>query len=117
MRNHIFAAVAFTTTTPVISADLGALGGLGEPGFYGQIDIHRAPKPEVMFPEPMAVRQADVGTPGEPAYMRVPADHAKNWRKHGQKYNPCDQRVFFVDDKWYTNVYAPAYRKGTAEKP
>jgi hypothetical protein len=49
--------------------------------------------------------------------MRVPTDHAKNWRKHCQKYNACDQRVFFVEDKWYTNVYAPAYKKRSTEKP
>jgi len=114
MKRFLMAFVAATAVSPAFSADVGALGGLS---YYGQIDIHRASKPDLIFPEPVVVRQVDVVTPGEPVYMRVPADHAKNWRKHCQKYNACDQRVLFVEDKWYTNVYAPEYKKSDVEKP
>ena len=114
MKVFLMAIVAAMAVSPAFSADVGALGGLS---YYGQIDIRPALKPKIIFPEPVLVRQVDVVTPGEPVYMRVPSDHAKDWRKYCQKYNACDQRVFFVDDKWYRNVYAPAYKKGGGEKP
>ena len=46
----------------------------------------------------------------QPVYLRVPPGHEKNWRKHCQRYNACGRPVYFVQDTWYTNVYAPQYR-------
>lgn len=117
MKKSLFAVAAMLATVPAMPADVGTLGGLGEPGFYGQINIHRGARPQLVFPDPVVIREVDGGTAGDPVYMRVPAEHAKNWRKHCQKYNACDQRVFFVDDQWYTNVYVPEYRKSSGEKP
>jgi hypothetical protein len=115
MKNFLLAVTAVMATAPAISAEVGALGGLGEPGFYGQIDVRRVPKPQLVNPEPVVIRPVEVGDAGEPVYLHVPADHAKDWRKHCHSYNACDQRVYFVDDNWYHKVYVPEYRKGGAE--
>jgi len=49
----------------------------------------------------------------------VPPEHAKNWRKHCQKYNACDQRVYFIEETWYNKVYMQEMRKAgeAGEKP
>lgn len=117
MKGVVFAAVAFVAASPAFSADVGALGGLGEPGFFGQIDIRRNTKPQVVFPEPVVVQHADGSSTVEPVYLRVPADHAKEWPKYCEKYKACDKRVYFVDDDWYNKVYVPEYKKRSAEKP
>ena len=46
-----------------------------------------------------------------PIYLRVPPGHAKNWRKHCHKYNACGERVYFVQDNWYSREYVPHYQK------
>lgn len=112
MKSVLLAAAAFLATAPAWAADVGTLGGLGEPDPYGQIEIDAGnfPHPQVLFPKPVVIRQVDVGEAGTPVYMHVPEEHAKNWRKHCQKYNACDQRVFFVEDNWYNTVYVPENR-------
>ncbi len=47
----------------------------------------------------------------EPVYLRVPPGHRKNWGKHCRKYGACGQPVLFVQDRWYSDVYAPRYRE------
>jgi hypothetical protein len=42
---------------------------------------------------------------------RVPPGHAKHWNKHCRKYNACGQPVYFVQDRWYQQVYVPRYRE------
>lgn len=119
MRNFLFAAAAVMASTPAFCAEVGALGGLGEPGFYGQIDIRRVSKPQVVFSEPVVIQPVeagDAGDAGEPVYLHVPEDHAKDWRKHCHAYNACDQRVYFVDDNWYDKVYVHEYRERPEEE-
>ena len=111
MKNFLLAVAAAMATAPAICAEVGALGGLGEPGFFGQIDIRRAPKPQLVYPEPVVIRSVDGVDAGEPVFLHVPPDHAKDWRKHCNAYNACDQRVYFVDDNWYNNVYMHEYRE------
>jgi hypothetical protein len=48
---------------------------------------------------------------GPPIYLHVPPGHAKDWGKHCGKYDACGRRVYFVEERWYDNVYVPAYRK------
>ena len=47
----------------------------------------------------------------QPVYLRVPPGHRKNWSKHCRKYGACGQPVLFVQDRWYSDVYAPRYRE------
>lgn len=90
-------------------ADVGVSIEIGQPGFYGRIDIGDAPRPQLIFPEPVIIRSVSVVR--SPVYLRVPPGHAKDWGKHCHKYNACEERVYFVQDGWYNNVYVPEYKK------
>lgn len=84
--------------------------GLGQPGFFGRIDIGGLPRlPKLVFPKPIIIEQVTV-VPA-PVYLRVRPGHEKNWRKHCRKYNSCGRPVYFVQDRWYHDEYAPEYRK------
>lgn len=105
-----FAAIAVAVSMPaVVAAQVGVSVTIGEPGFYGNIDIGDYPRPQLVYPEPVIIVPAPVVS--APVYMRVPPGHAMKWDKHCQQYNACGRRVYFVQDGWYENVYAPAYRQ------
>jgi hypothetical protein len=111
MKLFLIAAVvvAATVTTPLVAADVGVSISIGQPGFYGRLDIGGFPQPPVIFLEPMMIVRGPMDRP--PIYMRVPPGHAKHWSKHCREYNACGERVFFVQDSWYNREYAPRYQK------
>ena len=82
---------------------------VGQPGFYGRIDIGNAPPPVLIYPQPVIIQRVQVAQP-QPIYLRVPPGHAKKWSKHCQKYDACGRPVYFVKDDWYNNVYVPHYQ-------
>ncbi|WP_377705746.1 hypothetical protein [Pseudoduganella sp. UC29_71] len=82
---------------------------VGQPGFYGRIDLGNMAPPPVIYAEPVIVHRP-VRVIEEPLYLRVPPGHAKKWSKHCGAYNACGRRVYFVRDDWYVNDYAPRYR-------
>jgi hypothetical protein len=45
------------------------------------------------------------------AYQDVPPGHARNWRKHCREYNACGERVYFVQNDWYSREYVPHYEE------
>lgn len=94
---------------PLTAADVGVSISIGEPDYYGRIDIGDAPRPRLLYTEPYLVDHDHVIE--ETLYLRVPPGHAKNWRKHCHVYNACRQRTYFVQDDWYHNVYTPHYRR------
>ena len=83
---------------------------VGQPGFYGRIDIGSAPPPRLVFPEPVIIRPVQVVQPVQPIYLHVPPGHAQKWSKHCHKYNACSRPVYFVHEDWYNTVYVPHYR-------
>jgi len=93
------------------AADVGVSVQVGEPGFYGRIDIGNFPRPQVIYPKPVVIQPVPIGVVSQPVYLRVPPGHAKHWSKHCGKYNACGQPVYFVQDNWYTNEYVPHYRE------
>ena len=93
------------------AADVGVSISIGQPGFYGQIELGNMPQPRVIYAAPVIIQPVPVGVPMQPVYLRVPPGHEKHWDKHCQKYNACGQRVYFVQQNWYNNVYAPGYRR------
>ena len=111
MKRFLIAAavVAATVTTPLLAADVGLSVSIGQPGFYGQIDIGNFPQPQVIFPQPVMIDRAPMNRP--PIYLRVPPGHAKHWSKHCREYNACGERVFFVQDNWYNREYVPRYQQ------
>lgn len=109
-RLLIAAAVAATTIcAPVLAADVGVSVSIGQPGFYGRIDIGDFPPPVVIYRQPKVIELAPATRP--PIYLRVPPGHAKHWSKHCHRYNACGERVFFVRDDWYHREYVPRYRE------
>ncbi len=109
MKRLLFAAALAVTTAPVLAADVGVSISVGQPGFYGRIDIGDYPSPQVIYQQPRLMYRQPVPRP--PIYLRVPPDHARNWRNHCRQYNACGERVFFVRDDWYQHEYAPRYRE------
>lgn len=111
MKKFLIAAAiaAVTTTTPAHAADIGVSVSIGQPGFYGQIDIGDYPQPQVIYRRPIMIEQSSMNR--QPIYLRVPPGHAKHWRKHCHEYNACGERVFFVQDNWYNREYVPRYQK------
>ena len=61
--------------------------------------------------EPMMIEQGRVDYRSDPVYLRVPAQHRRNWGRHCGAYGACGEQVYFVQDRWYNNVYAPQYRE------
>lgn len=109
---RIFAAaaiVAATLAAPAQASNVGVSVSIGQPGFYGHLDIGGYPEPVLLFPEPIIIGRP--ATFREPIYLRVPPGHAKNWPKYCHRYRACGERVYFVRDDWYQNEYAPRYRE------
>jgi hypothetical protein len=110
--------IAFRTTTvassflliagAALAADVGVSVSIGEPGFYGQIDLGHAPAPALVSPNPVVIVAPP--TPMEPIYLRVPTEHRRHWKRYCSRYNACGRPVYFVQDAWYNNIYAPHYR-------
>lgn len=111
MKRFLIAAAlaAATVTIPALAADVGVSISIGQPGFYGQIDIGGYPPPRVIYRQPMIVERVPMDRP--PIYLRVPPGHAKHWSKNCHKYNACGERVYFVQDSWYNREYVPRYQE------
>jgi hypothetical protein len=113
MKRFLLAVVVMMAigNTLAFATDVGVSVSIGQPGFYGRIDIGNAPQPEYYNPQPIIIQPVPRGRTVEPIYLRVPPGHQKNWKKHCREYNACGQPVYFVKDKWYGEVYAPHYNK------
>jgi hypothetical protein len=82
---------------------------LGQPNFYGRIDMGGAPPPRVIYAEPRIVERVTVVQ--EPIYLHVRPGHARNWSQYCGEYNACGQRVYFVNDDWYNTTYVEHYQQ------
>lgn len=109
MKNTALAllALAALAAGPARAADVGVSISVGQPGFYGQIDIGNM-RPQLIYPQPVIIQR--VAVPPPPLYLRVPPGHEKKWAKHCKKYNACGRPVYFVRDDWYEREYVPRYR-------
>lgn len=110
MKRFLFAAAVAAAAAPALATDVGVSVSVGQPGFYGRIDIGNFPQPQLIYPEPVVIQPVPVGVVRQPIYLHVPPGHAKHWRKHCHKYNACGQPVYFVQESWYNDVYVPSYR-------
>jgi len=88
-----------------VATDVGVSVSIGQPGFYGRIDIGNMPQPpQVMVAQPIWVQRAP-GRVVQPIYLRVPPGHQKNWAKHCGRYDACGVPVYFVKEDWYARQY------------
>jgi hypothetical protein len=110
MRNILCAALLGACAAPAFAADVGVSISIGQPGFYGQIDIGNVPQPQLVYPQPVVIRRAPEFVSAPPIYLHVPPGHEKHWSKHCAQYDACGRPVYFVRDDWYNNEYVPRYR-------
>ena len=111
MKQYLIATAiaASFAVTPAFAADVGVSVSIGQPGFYGQINIGDYPAPRVIYQQPMIIERADMNRP--PVYLRVPPGHRKHWSRYCREYNACGERVYFVQDNWYKQEYVPRYQE------
>jgi hypothetical protein len=109
-----FALIVTATSLPAGAATIGLSVQVGEPGFFGRIDIGGAPPPQVIYPQPVVVHAPPVEMERAPIYLHVPPEHAAHWARYCVRYNACGERVYFVKDTWYRDEYVPHYREHIA---
>jgi hypothetical protein len=111
MKKYLFALTVLLLATTA-QAEVGVSVSIGQPGFYGQIDIgDYYPRPRVIYAEPRVIHVLPYDVRPAPLYMRVPPGHAKRWSYYCDRYNACARPVYFVQDSWYNEVYVPRYRE------
>lgn len=109
----LFASVILLSVSLTASAtDVGVSISIGQPGFYGRLDIgdFPYPQPRLIYRNPIVIYPA-AGVVYEPLYLRVPPGHYKNWKRYCGRYEACGYPVYFVQDRWYEREYAPIYRE------
>ncbi len=81
---------------------------VGEPGYYGRLELGDAPKPVLISPNPIVIERQHVVE--QPTYVFVPADQRNDWANYCARYEACGRPVYFVEERWYNDVYVPHYR-------
>jgi hypothetical protein len=90
-------------------AQVGINIQLGQPNYYGGMNLQGYPTPQFYNSNPVLIQPMDTGY-AQPIYLRVPPGQRQNWRSYCSSYNACNRKVYFVQDNWYNSVYAPRYR-------
>jgi len=111
MKLLVTVTTVMTTLLIALASQAGAgvSISIGDPSFYGRIDIGYAPSPRLVYEQPIIVHRVKVWHP--PIYLRVPPGHVQQWHRHCHQYNACGRPVYFVDDRWYREVYVPRYHE------
>ncbi|MFT3907635.1 MAG: hypothetical protein QM718_15165 [Steroidobacteraceae bacterium] len=117
MKSKVLALVAVGALYSAVSlAQIGVSISIGQPGFYGQLDIGDYPRPALIYAKPVVIERGPAYV-AEPIYLHVPRAHARNWRHYCSRYSACGRPVYFVQDNWYNKVYVPKYRERHVERP
>lgn len=111
MKLQLCAASLLILSAAATAADVNLSVSIGQPDFYGRIDIGNYPPPRLVYAQPVIIERHEHYIDEPPIYLRVPPGHRKHWAKHCHEYNACGQRVYFVRDSWYMNEYVPRYRE------
>jgi len=111
------AIASLAASGPALAVDVAINIPLGQPGYYGQIQLgDNYPRPQLLLSTPtLAIGDLHQNT-SRPLYLHVPPGHARNWSKHCARYNACSRPAYFVKDTWYRDVYAPRYREHEAHR-
>ena len=114
MKKLLVSTIGLLFLSSALAANAGVSLVVGEPGYYGRIDIGSFPKPRLVYGKPVVVERIYVES--APVYFHVPPGHARHWDKHCHEYRACGDRVYFVEESWYEQVYVPEYRKSHGNK-
>ena len=104
----VLAAASAAGTLPALAAEVGVSVSIGQPGFYGHVDVGGYPRPQLIYRQPVLVERVPVARP--PIYLNVPPGQAKHWRRYCGAYGACGERVYFVRNNWYEREYVPRYQ-------
>ncbi len=107
--NRLLISFALITSPLLAQASTSVSISVGQPGFYGQLELGNMGPPPVLYAQPQIILPGPVAYP--PLYLRVPSSHYRNWRHYCGRYHACDRPVYFVRDDWYRNSYVPGYRR------
>ena len=110
MKKIICMVLFGACTAPAFAADVGVSVNIGQPGFYGQIEIGNTPQPRLVYAQPVVIQQSPQFVSAPPIYLHVRPGHEKHWKSHCSEYNACGRRVYFVRDDWYNKEYVPRYQ-------
>ena len=106
----LYAAMLVVCGAKALAADVGLSVNVGQPGFFGQIDIGGAPAPRLIYTQPVVVAPEARYGDAPPIYLHVPPGYERHWRRHCAEYDACGRRVYFVRDDWYNREYVPHYQ-------
>src|SRR5438552_9675037 len=112
MKRFVYAIAALTISAPALASDVGVSVSVGQPGFYGRVEIGSLPPPQLVYAQPIVIQPGPAHVSSLPIYLHVPPGHAKNWSKHCARYSACGQPVYSVQESWYNNVYVAHHRGG-----
>ena len=113
MKKPLLLVALAAFAAPAFAGDVAVSVRVGEPGFFGQIDIGNVPTPPpVVYARPVVIEQAPEYVGVAPMYLHVPPGHEKHWNRHCHEYNACGRPVYFVRDDWYNNEYVRQHRHG-----
>ena len=60
MKHFLFTIMIILFAVSAQAADVGVSVSVGQPGFYGRIDIGNYPQPELIYAQPVVIRPAPV---------------------------------------------------------
>jgi hypothetical protein len=109
MKRLIFALGLTLAAAAPAFAGVGVSINIGEPGFFGRIDIGDAPHPQLIASRPVIIEHARPEVVVQPIYLHVPLQESQSWRYYCGRYDACGHPVYFVQDRWYRSVYVPHY--------
>ncbi|WP_022975218.1 hypothetical protein [Nevskia ramosa] len=109
LKSVLAAVVLLTAAVPAMAANVGVSINIGQPDFYGRLDVNDYPRPRVIYAQPVIIERHRVVE--QPVYVRVPPNYRKDWRRYCGRYDACGRSVYFVDSRWYNDVYVPRYRE------
>ena len=92
------------------AVDVGVSVSIGQPGFYGQLNLGSGMVPQLVLPQPVVIAPPPAGVVLAPLYLRVPIEYTREWHRYCGRYNACGRQVYFVRDDWYEREYVPRYR-------
>src|ERR1700738_3511397 len=75
MKKILYTALFGACAAPAFAADVGVSISVGQPGFYGQLDIGNVPQPQLVYPQPVVIQRSPAFVSAPPIYLHVPPGH------------------------------------------
>src|SRR5688500_4083719 len=71
---HLF-LLTLLASSSAMATDVSVSVTVGDPSFYGRIEIGSYPQPRLLFPQAIVIQAGPVGVVRAPMYLRVPPGH------------------------------------------